>query len=164
MSGGEGVESTSDGDKQNHVSGVRSRSRVVLALLLALTQGCASFVAAKGPPPAHERAADFQCSTSYVPAIIDSALLGVVGGLALTSIIRTPPSQEPGDKESYKLVLSTMGIWSAVAATSAMYGYSQAISCRKARGNQLAWQSPTEVPRAPWPGAPLTSLRPPAGR
>ena len=129
----------------------RSRGMGIASSLVAsllLSQGCASFVATKGPPKAHATLPDFECSTSYALPIIDTAVGAALGGLAVTGLVHA--SRNGGIEQDAKLPLATLGIWTTVAAASAVYGYWKVGACRDAK-DDLGRRTAASARTAPLP-------------
>src|SRR5581483_2080723 len=100
----------------------RSRARNATVMLtaasvaIATLPGCA-FICSQGPPPPERQARDtyFDCSESWVPAIVDGVLTGTVG-LAATSAYNDRTIENPHDAAAVGAGLT------ALFAASAIYG------------------------------------------
>jgi hypothetical protein len=128
-----------------------------LVALLISASGC-SLMLAEGPPVGHQAMHGFDCSTNYVPPVIDTAL----GGLAVANIAvaasRSPTETQSENAPSTGTVVAVNLVMLALAAPSAIYGYSRVGSCREAK-QALAeraaapgdWPTLTAAPPAPTP-------------
>lgn len=141
-----------------------SRATGVGCLLAMLGTGC-SFIFAEGPPPNHREVRYFDCTSSYGPPAADT-VVSVFGGLTAATLLVLSGLSDSGDRSDRVALVSLPLVMLPVS--SAIYGYTQVGSCRKAQ-SELAMrlmhpqgiESLKRPPREPPPASPSPTATPP---
>jgi hypothetical protein len=134
--------------------------RAMLGLSCALLSSGCSFIFSDGPPPQHQRAAYFDCSSNAAAPATD-----VVNALGSGLLAGASSKDDPNtsDDEANKGTAVTFGIIAAVYTASAIYGFVVESNCSAAKEElalrlqrPAAPQSTVPTPPAP-PKAPAAS-------
>lgn len=103
--------------------------------------GC-SWCFVQGPPEHHEQLRYFDCTTSKVAPVIDTAggvIYGITGGTAVLS----------GDTKDREASIAALAAMSAASAASAVYGFLKTSDCEDAKAAlmlRIAAQEPAPLP------------------
>jgi hypothetical protein len=109
----------------------RPHGALLLAIALAVASGC-SFVLVKGPSTKPGQGQPPDCTPSYAPPIVDTAVVGAVGlAVAAAAAGGGPALRGPYD---FDTLAPDIALWAGVAAVavSAVYGYIEVRGCRAA--------------------------------
>jgi hypothetical protein len=154
------------GDRANASRPTARRFHAALLAILIGAGGC-SLMLTEGPPVGHQAMHGFDCSTNYVPPVIDTALSGLAVANIAVAATRSSSEMQSANAPSAGAVVAVNIVMLALAAPSAVYGYSRVGSCREAK-QALAeraaaprdWPTLTAAPPA-LPPAPPAPVRPP---
>lgn len=131
---------------------VRSWATGVLALVVAMQQGC-SYLFVSGPPKDHETKVYVDCTDSNGWPIVDSIWAGL-NGLGAAAAIGDSETENRGQ------VILVGLVWLAVSGGAAIYGFDRVSQCKSAKAKgmeRLAGQG-----AAPAAGAPVAPAAAPA--
>jgi hypothetical protein len=131
----------------------RSLISAVVAVATSVSLSGCSFIFSQGPPPNHERLPYFDCSTSYVPPVLDTVWAGLNGLGAVIAAGQSEAEWRSKNNYSQSTVIASGLIWLGVSGASAIYGYSKAGSCNEARAQLMLRQS-RPAPTPSWPPPP----------
>ncbi len=112
------------------------RLGVLVAMLGLASIGCSALFA-QGPPPNHEQAPPFDCTSGYGLPIADTGLTILGGGV--TFLVLAGPSVDAGGGSKKLLAASVLSLpFFFLPLASTIYGYRTVGRCRDAERAQAA--------------------------
>jgi hypothetical protein len=136
----------------------------VVAVLTSVSVSGCSYIFTSGPPPNHQQLPYFDCSTSYVPPVLDTVWAGLNGLGAIIALSRSEEEwkREQSTASDRSTAIAVGLIWLAVSGSSAIYGYQKVGQCKPAK-EQLMMRMMRPQPPQSWPpqGYPPPGYPPP---